>query len=115
MPPFVIAHISDLHLSTFGDTYHDRARIVPRGKEPIDATQMATHFMLLALSPDGVRHDDRQRVRRRGIEGFHELPHLLRIGTDQARASAGSHGPTVWVHSAPPREGRRAAPVRRVE
>lgn len=40
MPPFVIAHISDLHLSTFGDTYHDRARIVPRGKEPIDATQI---------------------------------------------------------------------------
>ena len=38
--PFVAAHLSDLHLSTFGDTFHDRARIVPRGKDP-------------ALVPDG--------------------------------------------------------------
>ena len=34
--PFVIAHISDLHLSTFGDTFHDSARIVKRGRYPID-------------------------------------------------------------------------------
>jgi 3',5'-cyclic-AMP phosphodiesterase len=29
--PFVLAHVSDLHVSTFGDTFHDRARIVKRG------------------------------------------------------------------------------------
>jgi Icc protein len=28
--PFVLAHVSDFHVSTFGDTFHDRARIVKR-------------------------------------------------------------------------------------
>lgn len=28
--PFTIAHVSDLHLSEFGDTFHDRLRIVSR-------------------------------------------------------------------------------------
>jgi len=28
--PFVLAHVSDLHVSTFGDTFHDRARVVKR-------------------------------------------------------------------------------------
>ena len=30
MTPFVLAHVSDFHVSTFGDTFHDRARIVRR-------------------------------------------------------------------------------------
>jgi len=34
--PFVIAHVSDLHVSTFGDTFHDRLRVVPRSKQPAD-------------------------------------------------------------------------------
>ena len=28
--PFVIAHVSDLHVSEFGDTFHDRLRVVKR-------------------------------------------------------------------------------------
>jgi 3',5'-cyclic AMP phosphodiesterase CpdA len=36
--PFVLAHISDLHVSTFGDTYHDRARIVKRSVQPADTS-----------------------------------------------------------------------------
>src|SRR5262245_22623616 len=31
---FVLAHVSDLHTSTFGDTFHDRARIVRRSARP---------------------------------------------------------------------------------
>lgn len=34
--PFVLAHVSDLHVSTFGDTFHDRLRVVSRSKEPAD-------------------------------------------------------------------------------
>jgi len=34
--PFVIAHVSDLHVSTFGDTFHDRLRIVSRSKNLAD-------------------------------------------------------------------------------
>jgi 3',5'-cyclic-AMP phosphodiesterase len=32
--PFTLAHCSDFHVSTFGDTFHDRAGIVKRGKLP---------------------------------------------------------------------------------
>jgi 3',5'-cyclic AMP phosphodiesterase CpdA len=38
---FVIAHVSDLHVSTFGDTFHDRARIVRRSTHPADASTTA--------------------------------------------------------------------------
>lgn len=34
--PFVLAHVSDLHVSTFGDTFHDRARIVRRSARQAD-------------------------------------------------------------------------------
>ena len=33
---FVLAHVSDLHVSTFGDTFHDRARIVKRSVQLAD-------------------------------------------------------------------------------
>lgn len=36
--PFTIAHVSDLHVSTFGDTFHDRARIVRRSTHPADTS-----------------------------------------------------------------------------
>ncbi len=36
--PFVLAHVSDLHVSTFGDTFHDRARIVKRSAMQADAS-----------------------------------------------------------------------------
>src|SRR5262245_33015834 len=36
--PFAIAHVSDLHVSTFGDTFHDRARIVRRSARIADAS-----------------------------------------------------------------------------
>jgi 3',5'-cyclic AMP phosphodiesterase CpdA len=36
--PFVIAHASDLHVSTFGDTFHDRAHIVKRSARLADTS-----------------------------------------------------------------------------
>lgn len=33
---FTIAHVSDLHVSTFGDTFHDRAHLIGRSKNPVD-------------------------------------------------------------------------------
>jgi len=32
--PWVVAHVSDLHLSEFGDTFHDRLRVVKRTTNP---------------------------------------------------------------------------------
>ncbi len=36
--PLVIAHVSDLHVSLFGDTFHDRARLVKRSARPADTS-----------------------------------------------------------------------------
>jgi 3',5'-cyclic AMP phosphodiesterase CpdA len=38
MSAFVLAHVSDLHVSTFGDTFHDRARVVKRSARPADVS-----------------------------------------------------------------------------
>jgi 3',5'-cyclic AMP phosphodiesterase CpdA len=35
--PFTLAHVSDLHVSAFGDTLHDRARLIKRTVHPADA------------------------------------------------------------------------------
>lgn len=39
MKPFVLAHVSDLHTSTFGDTLHDRRRVVKRSLQPIEFSE----------------------------------------------------------------------------
>ncbi len=36
--PFVLAHVSDLHVSAFGDTFHDRAHLVKRSARIADTT-----------------------------------------------------------------------------
>ena len=36
--PFVLAHVSDLHVSTFGDTFHDRLRLVKRSALQADTS-----------------------------------------------------------------------------
>jgi 3',5'-cyclic-AMP phosphodiesterase len=33
---FVVAHVSDLHVSEFGDTFHDRLRVVKRSVNPVE-------------------------------------------------------------------------------
>ncbi len=37
MKAFVLAHVSDLHVSTFGDTFHDRSHLVRRSARVADA------------------------------------------------------------------------------
>jgi 3',5'-cyclic AMP phosphodiesterase CpdA len=39
MPAFTLAHVSDLHVSTFGDTLHDRARLVKRSARIVDTSE----------------------------------------------------------------------------
>jgi 3',5'-cyclic AMP phosphodiesterase CpdA len=36
---FVLLHVSDLHVSSFGDTFHDRAHLVRRSRQPLDLRQ----------------------------------------------------------------------------
>jgi Icc protein len=38
--PFVLAHVSDFHVSTFGDTLHDRTRIVRRSANLADVSAL---------------------------------------------------------------------------
>ena len=38
MKPFVLAHVSDLHVSTFGDTFHDRRGLVKRSARIADTS-----------------------------------------------------------------------------
>jgi len=44
-PPFVLAHVSDFHVSTFGDTFHDRARIVRRSMRVADTSDARFEVM----------------------------------------------------------------------
>ncbi|HXX67311.1 MAG TPA: metallophosphoesterase [Polyangiaceae bacterium] len=39
MPAFTLAHVSDLHVSAFGDTLHDRTRLVKRSARPVEITE----------------------------------------------------------------------------
>jgi Icc protein len=69
--PFVLAHVSDLHVSTFGDTLHDRTRIVRRSAHPVESGAKAgwgeawgeagwrvlkKARKLLVVDPDGYSH-----------------------------------------------------------
>src|SRR5450631_2725478 len=36
--PFVLAHVSDLHVSSFGDTFHDRSGLVRRSARLADTS-----------------------------------------------------------------------------
>ena len=70
--PFTLAHVSDLHASTFGDTFHDTARLVKRSAFVADASPHAYDVMwaeagwrvlrekrgkkLTIIDPDGYAH-----------------------------------------------------------
>ena len=71
--PFVLAHVSDFHVSTFGDTLHDRTRIVRRSVNLADASALEwteawaeagwrvlrnnkKKSKLLVVDPDGYSH-----------------------------------------------------------
>ncbi len=68
--PFVLAHLSDFHVSTFGDTMHDRTRIVRRSANVANTSELEwkevwaeAHWRvlkrknkLLVIDPDGYSH-----------------------------------------------------------
>ena len=80
--PFVIAHISYLHVSTFGDTFHDRERIVRRR----------------AAITISVRDDGRGFDVGGTLEGAAAEGHLGVIGM---RERVRAHGGTFQVTSSP--------------
>lgn len=47
MRSLVLAHVSDLHVSTFGDTFHDRGEMVRRSAQPLDLEAPRAHYRLL--------------------------------------------------------------------
>ena len=68
--PFVLAHVSDFHVSTFGDTLHDRTRIVRRSAHVADESALEWTCVwaeagwkvlkkkskLLVVDPEGYSH-----------------------------------------------------------
>ena len=89
--PFVVAHVSDFHVSTFGDTFHDRARIVRRSMHPADASPERFD---LAWSEAGWRvlvakGKQRPRVALVDPEGYsHPVPRSLRDTRDPVERAA---------------------------
>jgi len=103
--PFALAHVSDFHVSTFGDTYHDRARIVKRSARQADtdrsrfdvAWEEAGWLVLRSKEPR------RPKVSLIDPEGYaHDVP--------SARASGGVLDPVERAAAKACRlEARRAA------
>ncbi len=76
---FVLAHVSDFHVSTFGDTLHDRMRIVCRSAHPVETSEALgwteawgeagwrvlkkpKKSKLLIVDPDGYSHPQPPRA-----------------------------------------------------
>lgn len=81
--PFVIAHVSDFHVSTFGDTFHDRARIVRRSARLADTSPSRFEVVWAEAGWRVLRATDggRPRVTLIDPEGYsHPVPRLLAGG-----------------------------------
>jgi Icc protein len=109
MPAFTLAHVSDLHVSAFGDTFHDRANLVKRSARIADASE-AGHQTVWQEAGWRVL---RERTRKPDItlvdpEGYaHAIP--------SARDAGGLLDPVERAAAKALRlEGRRAATLVRV-
>ena len=83
--PFVIAHVSDLHVSEFGDTFHDRMRLVRRSANPValdggrHQVRWAEAGWQVISEPGGLRG---QKTSLIDPEGFkHGIPLRVTSGT----------------------------------
>jgi Icc protein len=80
---FVLAHISDLHVSTFGDTFHDRARIVKRSARhaDVDALRYEERWSEAGWRVLHARGGRPGRIALVDPEGFaHAIPSLRESG-----------------------------------
>ncbi len=80
--PFLIAHVSDLHVSPFGDTLHDRARLVHRSARKV---RLGSDFETCWSEADWRVVRRRGRGRRRPVlldpEGYvHALSRKRKLG-----------------------------------
>src|SRR5580658_7865302 len=118
MSAFTLAHVSDLHVSGFGDTFHDRAKLVKRSARITDASE-SSHQTVWQEAGWRVL---RERTRKPYIvlidpEGYsHPIPSARDVGglldpVERAAAKAlrleGRRASTLV--SAPPTEGRLAS------
>jgi Icc protein len=118
MSAFTLAHVSDLHVSGFGDTFHDRAKLVKRSARITDASE-SSHQTVWQEAGWRVL---RERTRKPYIvlidpEGYsHPIPSARDAGglldpVERAAAKAlrleGRRASTLV--NAPPTEGRLAS------
>ena len=76
---FVVAHVSDLHVSEFGDTFHDRLRVVKRTANVV-ATDAAKHEIVWEEAGWRIFHERgkrRSKITLVDPEGYaHPIPSL---------------------------------------
>jgi 3',5'-cyclic AMP phosphodiesterase CpdA len=81
--PFVVAHVSDLHVSEFGDTFHDRLRVVKRSANVV-ATDAAKFEVVWEEAGWRVFHERGKRRAKIALvdpAGFaHPIPSLKEGG-----------------------------------
>jgi 3',5'-cyclic AMP phosphodiesterase CpdA len=116
---FTIAHVSDFHISTFGDTLHDRGRLIKRSAHVFNAAepQFETCWEEAAWRVVRERSKKNAEVRLIDPQGYvHPIPNV--------RESAGVHDPveraaakacrlearrSVTLATSPPSEGALAS------
>jgi Icc protein len=83
MPAFTLAHVSDLHVSPFGDTLHDRSRLIKRSARVADTNE--SHYEVCWAEADW--RVLRERGKKKGDvilvdpEGYsHPIPHAKESG-----------------------------------
>jgi 3',5'-cyclic AMP phosphodiesterase CpdA len=107
---FSLAHVSDLHVSTFGDTYHDRARIVKRSARVADVSDArwepyweeagwrvlhlkgARRAKLELVDPEGYSHPIPSRRAAGGVEDPVERAAAHACRLEARRAATLAHG-----------------------
>jgi 3',5'-cyclic AMP phosphodiesterase CpdA len=80
---FVLAHVSDLHVSEFGDTFHDRLRVVKRSANvaPVDASRLEVVWEEAAWRILRERGKRRARLYLVDPHGYvHPIPGLKQSG-----------------------------------
>ena len=80
---FVVAHVSDLHVSEFGDTFHDRLRIVKRSAN-IAAVDAGKYDIVWEEAGWRVIHERGKRQGKVGLvdpQGYlHPIPNVKESG-----------------------------------
>ena len=114
-PMFTLAHVSDLHVSAFGDTLHDRARLIKRSARVADASEARFATCWEEAAWRVLRERNKKGERRPGRSRRLRAPDPERARqrrSPRSRSSARPPRPAASRRGARPR-WRRAALERR--